>query len=137
MVRKLASDLSKLGLLESLSSSARRSSGNKKRQTVSATRYHLAEGTFVNWPRTAVFLLECRKFKRDENGNVSREGFADHLRTSYGFTDEAFEEDWGYLLERNYINSYPSGFSAAIRIEAELQWLQLLAREHQTPTQRQ
>jgi hypothetical protein len=132
MVRKLAMALSKAdpAYLVSQTSSGRTKSGKQKR-TATFTRYYLTEQEFVRWPRTARFLLECRSFPRDENANVSKEQFAEHLKSEHGFTNEKFQEDWDYVLERKYITVYPSGFSPSLRIEAELQWLELLAREHQ------
>jgi hypothetical protein len=132
MVRKLAMALSKADpsyIVSQISSHKGTDSGGK-RKTVSLTRYRLTEQNFVRWPRTAVFLLQCRGFRRDENGNITKEKFAEHLKVNHGFTDAEFNEDWNFVLARNYIHEYESGFSTGLRIDAELQWLELLARAH-------
>jgi hypothetical protein len=133
MVRKLAMMLSRCDppFVESQSSSARSEISKPKQRTVTVTRYYLTEQSFVRWPRTARLLLECKRFPCDVNGNVSKGHFAAHLKGKYGFTQKKIEEDLAYTIERDYITQYPSGLSPGLRIEAELQWLELLAREHQ------
>jgi hypothetical protein len=132
MVRKLAMTLSKSDrpYVESQTSSFKRTDSGGKQRTVSLTRYRLTEKNFVRWPRTAVFLLQSRGFGRDENGTIGVREFADHLRMNHGFTDAQFEEDWDYVLPREYIHEYGSRFSTGLRIDTELEWLELLARAH-------
>lgn len=130
MVRKLAMALSKADppYVESQIFPSKRTGAEDRRKTVNFTRYRLTEKNFVRWPRTGVFLLECRNFARDENGTIGILEFADHLKINHGFTDMEFKEDWEYVLPREYIHLYGARFSTGRRIDAELQWLDLLAR---------
>jgi hypothetical protein len=132
MVRKLAMALSKADppYVASQISSTKGTDSKRKQKTASFTRYYLTEQNFDRWPRTAILLLECRAFPRDENGNISAKEFAEHLKANHGFSDTQFKEDWDYVLAREYIHAYESGVSVGIRIDAELQWLEILARAH-------
>jgi hypothetical protein len=132
MVRKLAMGLSRAECpyVGSQNSPTKKTDAVGNHRTVSFTRYYLTEKKFVKWPRTAVFLMECRSFRRDENGTIAKQEFADWLKVKHGFNDVEFKEDWRYVLPRGYIHEYGSKFSTGRRIEAEREWLELLAREH-------
>jgi hypothetical protein len=83
-----------------------------------------------------VFLLECRGFPRDENTTIGIKEIAGRLKEKHGFSDAEFKEDWDYIVERKYIHKYRARFSTDLRIDAELEWLVLLAREYKAILQR-
>ena len=51
-------------------------------------------------------------------------------RQTTGSLTLAFAEDWEYVLKLGYVHRYGSGVSPGRRIDAEEQWLELLAREY-------
>jgi hypothetical protein len=73
--------------------------------------------------------LQCKTFRRDENATIGIQEFREYLKTSHRFTDALFKEDWDFVLPQEYIHKYGARFSTGRRIDAELQWLELLARE--------
>jgi hypothetical protein len=136
MVRKMAMILSKADppyiVLQTCSESRGVEKG--KRKIVSFTRYFLTENVFVKWPRDGIFLLEARRFEHDQNGTKSIAAFREHLKANHNFTDAMFEEDWPYVVEREYLHVYGDRFVHGLRLDNELEWLELMAIEHKRTT---